>query len=266
MSASAPADRPVASRRRGGRRAVIIVGVTAALLGVLALAAIVADGAVRGVIRDEVADRVRTALELDPEHPVAVDIAGRSVLLQLASGRFERVDVDAGEISAGDLTGTLTMSATGIPVDSTRPTERVDARFVVQEGDIAAIAGALSGASIEEVALEGGQIRFRSTLDLLGIPLEVGVGLLPEAADGALTFTPASLVLGEEEIDLQRFAEQFGGLGDGLLSAQSVCVAEHLPSGLLLEKVDVEEDALVIALGADDVALDGPALSQRGTC
>ena len=39
--------------------------------------------------------RPGTVLELDPEHPVEVDIAGRSVLWQLATGRFERVDVDA---------------------------------------------------------------------------------------------------------------------------------------------------------------------------
>lgn len=254
------------SRNGGGRRAAIALGVTALVLGLLVIAAIVADGAVRGAIRDEVAAQVRAALDLDPEHPVEVDIAGRSVLWQLATGRFERVDVDAGEIAAGDLTGDLTMSATGIPTDRTQPTDRIDARFVVAEGDIAAIAGALSGASIEEVALDGGQIRFRSTLDLLGLPLEVGVGLLPAAVDGALSFTPASLVLGDEELDLESFAEQFGGLGDGLLSAQSVCVAEHLPSGLVLEEVVVEDDELVIALGADDVALGGPALSERGTC
>lgn len=264
--AAAPPAEPAASGRRGGRRAAIALGVSAAVLGLLLVAAVVADGAVRGAIRGEVADRVRAVLELDPEHPVEVAIAGRSVLWQLATGRFERVDVDAGEISAGDLTGSLTMSATGIPVDSTQETERIDARFVVAEGDVAAIAGALSGASIQDVALDDGQIRFRSTLDLLGFPLDVGVGLLPAAADGALTFTPASLVLGEEELDLESFAQQFGGLGDGLLSAQSVCVAEHLPSGLMLEEVVVEDDALVIDLGADDVALDGPALSERGTC
>ncbi|GAA1688944.1 hypothetical protein GCM10009792_06270 [Microcella alkalica] len=264
--ASDAASPPASARRRGGRRAAIVLGVTAAVLGVLVIGAAVADGAVRGAIRDEVADRVRASLELDPEHPVEVDIAGRSVLWQIVTGRFERVDVDAGEISAGDLAGALTMSATGIPTDSTQPTDRVDAQFVVAEGDIAAIAGALSGASIDEVALDDGQIRFRSTLDLLGFQLEVGVGLLPAAVDGALSFTPASLVVGEEEIDLESFAEQFGGLGGGLLTAQSVCVAEHLPSGLLLEEVVVEDDALVIALGADDVALDGPALSQRGTC
>lgn len=264
-AAASPAS-PATTRTRSGRRAAIAIGVTALVLGLLAVGAIVADGAVRGAIRDEVADQVRAVLELDPEHPVEVDIAGRSVLWQLATGRFERVDVDAGEISAGDLTGDLTMSATGIPTDRTHPTDRIDARFVVAEGDIAAIAGALSGASIDDVALDGGQIRFRSTLDLLGFPLEVGVGLLPAAVDGALSFTPASLVLGEEELDLESFAEQFGGLGDGLLSAQSVCVAEHLPSGLLLEEVVVEDDALVISLGGDEVALDGPALTERGTC
>ena len=45
-----------------------------------------------------------------------------------------------------------------------------------------------------------------------------------------------------------------------------MCVAEHLPSGLLLEEVVVEDDALVISLGGDEVALDGPALTERGTC
>lgn len=257
---AAPAPR---RRRRGGVIAIVVIVV---VLVLLAIAAVVADGIARGAIRDEVADRVRTTLELEPDHPVDVDIAGASVLLQAAAGRFERVTVDAGEIEAGDLRGSLVLEATGIPTDLTAPTERVEATLTVAESDLPAIASALSNAQIEDVVLEEGEIRFRSALDLLGIPLEFVVGLVPEAVGGALTFTPSTLALNDEQIDLAQFADQFGGLGDGLLQTQTVCVAERLPRDLVLEGLDVADDALSIRLGADDAVLDGPGFTERGSC
>ncbi len=259
--AAAPPSPP--RKRRGGLIALVVVLV---VLVLLAIAAVVADGLVRGAIRDEVADRVRTVLELEPDHLVDVDIAGASVLLQAAAGRFERVTVDAGEIGAGDLRGSLEIAATGIPTDLSQTADRVEATFTVAESDLPAIASALSNAEIEDVVLEQGEIRFRSALDLLGIPLEFAVGLMPEAVDGALAFTPSTLAINDEQIDLAQFAEQFGGLGDGLLATQTVCVAEQLPRDLVLESVDVGEDALVIRLGADDAVLDGPGFTERGSC
>lgn len=262
VAAQVAAAPPPRKRRRG--RLALAVGLVVLVL--LVIAAVVADGLVRGAIRDEVADRVRTMLELEPDHPVDVDIAGASVLLQAASGRFERVTVEAGEIAAGDLRGSLVLAATGIPTDLAQPADRVEATFTVAESELPAIASALSNAEIEDVVLEEGEIRFRSALDLLGIPLEFAVGLVPEAIDGALAFTPSTLAINEEQIDLAQFAEQFGGLGDGLLATQTLCVAEQLPRDLVLESVDVGDDELVIRLGADDAVLDGPGFTERGAC
>lgn len=255
---------PAPKRRR--RRGAILIGVLALVLGLLTVAAIAIDGAARGAIREAVADRVRQVLALEPDHPVDVEIAGASVLLQAASGRFERVEVDAGEIVAGDLRGVLTMTATGIPTDRAQPTERIDAEFRVDEADLAAIAGALSEATIEDVALEEGEVRFRSAFELFGVPLEFGVGLVPEAVDGALAFTPTTLTLGDEDLELQEFLARFGELGAQLVSPRRVCVAEHLPRDLVLEGVVIESDALVIGLGADDVVLDGEGFAQPGAC
>lgn len=262
VAAQVAAAPPPRKRRRGPLA--LVVGLVVLVL--LVIAAVVADGLVRGAIRAEVADRVRTVLELEPGHPVDVDIAGASVLLQAASGRFERVTVDAGEIAAGDLRGSLVLAATGIPTDLAQPPDRVEATFTVAESELPAIASALSNAEIEDVVLEEGEIRFRSALDLLGIPLEFAVGLVPEAIDGALAFTPSTLAINEEQIDLAQFAEQFGGLGDGLLATQTVCVAEQLPRDLVLESVDVGDDELVIRLGAEDAVLDGPGFTERGAC
>jgi hypothetical protein len=260
----AVAPQPSAPRKR--RRGLIGLVVVLVVVVLIAIAAVVVDGVARGAIRDEVADRVRTVLELEPDHPVDVEVAGASVLLQAAAGRFERVTVDAGEIAAGDLRGSLEIAATGIPTDLTQPADRVEATFTVAETDLPAIAGALSNAEIEDVVLEEGEIRFRSALDLLGIPLQFAVGLVPEAVDGALAFTPSTLTINDEQLDLAQFAEQFGGLGDGLLATQTVCVAEQLPRDLVLESVDVGDEALVIRLGADDAVLDGPGFTERGGC
>ncbi len=256
-------DSPPKRRRNRGA---ILLAVLALVLGLLVVAAVVIDGAARGAIREAVADRVRQVLELEPDHPIDVEIAGASVLWQAASGRFERVDVDAGEVAAGDLRGALAMTATGIPTDPSQPTERVDAEFRVEEADLAAIAGALSEATIEDVALEEGEVRFRSAIDLFGVPLEFGVGLVPGVIDGALAFTPTTLTLGDEQLELPEFLAQFGELGAGLVSPQRLCVAEYLPRDLVLEEVVVEDAALVIGLGADEAVLDGEGFTQRGSC
>lgn len=252
----------MSARRRGA----ILLGVLAALLGVLVIAAVAADGWARGAIRDAVADRVRQVLALEPGHRVDVEITGASVLWQAATGRFERVDVDAGVVEVGDLRGALTMTATGIPTDLTQPTERIDAEFRVAEADLAAIAGAISEAAVQDVVLEGGEVRFSSGFEVFGVRFAVGVGLLPEADAGALAFTPTSLSLNGEWLELEKFLAQFGDLGAGIVSPQRLCVAEHLPRDLVLEEVVVEGDALVIGLGADDVPLGGEGFTQRGVC
>ena len=163
--------------------------------------------------------------------------------------------------------GRLAVTATGIPTDLSQPAERVEATFRVAESDLPAIASALSSLEIEDVVLEGNEVRFRSALDVLGIPLEFAVGLRPEAVDGALAFTPSTLSLNGDELDLEEFAGQFGGiLGDGVLATQTVCVAESLPRDLMLEGVTVEGDELVVRLGADDAVLEGNGFTERGTC
>ena len=259
---AAPAPAPPTRRR--GRIALVVALI---LLALLVVAAVLADVAARAAIRGEIADRTRALLELDPEHPVDVEVAGASVLWQAVTGRFERVDIDAGEIATGGLQGRLAVTATGIPTDLSQPAERVEATFRVAESDLPAIASALSSLEIEDVVLEGDEVRFRSALDVLGIPLEFAVGLRPEAVDGALAFTPSTLSLNGDELDLEEFAGQFGGiLGDGVLATQTVCVAESLPRDLVLEAVTVEGDELVVRLGADDAVLEGDGFTERGTC
>lgn len=263
-AASAPeaATAPARPRRRGLIAVLVVVGV----LLVLGVAAVIAETVARAQAQALIAQQVRQALQLEPEHPVDVTIEGGPVLLQAAGGVLEGVIVAVPELAVGELRGDLTLIAEGTPLDPAQPTDTVKAAFEVAEADVAALAGALSGAVASDVRLEDREIRFETGFDLFGVPFSVGVGLTPSVDDGQLTFAPSSILLGGERLDAAQLREQFGGIVAPLLAEQRVCVAEYLPQALVLTAVQVGDDQLVVVFEGADTALSGPAFSTLGTC
>lgn len=253
---------PARPRRRGMVALAIVLGIVV----VLGVAAVIAENVARAQAQALIAEQVRQALQLEAEHSVDVAIEGGPVLLQAIGGGLERVVVAVPELAVGELRGDLTLIAEGTPLDPAQPTDSVQAVFEVAEADVAALAGAISGAVATDVRLEEREIRFETGFDLFGVPFTVGLGLTPSVEDGQLAFTPSSVVLGDERLDAAQLQEQFGGIVDPLLSAQRVCVAQYLPRALELTAVQVGDAQLVVVFQGGDVALDGPEFSTLGTC
>jgi len=260
----AAVDTPAEPR---SRRTALIVGLVA--LGVLALAAVgavLAEQWARQYAEDLIAERVREALQLEPEHPVAVTVEGASVLLQAAGGRLERVTAEVDDYAVGALVGDLTLVATGTPLDVSQPTDRVQAVMRIDEADVSALAGLLAGAVDTEVQLDDRELRFETGFSVFGFELSLGIGVTPSVDDGQLAFTPSSLVLGGERIEAADLESQFGGLVTPLLETRMLCVADQLPAALPLSAVQVGDAQLVIVLEGADVALGGDGFTTRGTC
>jgi hypothetical protein len=250
---------------RADRRRYRVAALSAVILALLVGGAAVLDGVVRGQLADAVAERVRESLRLEPAHPVEVRILGASALWQLASGRFAQVDIETADVALGDLRADLALSARSIPTDLSSPVGFIDAELRIDEVELGGVAASFSAAAIDDVRLDGGEIRFVSVITVLGFDIDVGVGVVPGVQAGAITFTPSTFVLEGRELDLQGFTDRVGPVGSALLSTRTVCVAEHLPRELALEDVRADDDALVIALRATQVVL-GSGVVEYGSC
>lgn len=256
-------EAPAPKRRRTG----LVVGLV--LLGiviVLAIVAVIAESLARQQASALIADQVRQALALEPEHPVDVVIEGPPVLWQAAGGELEAVQIEVEGVAFGDLVGDLSLRATGTPLDPQQPTDSLSAVYRVAEADVAALAGFFSGIVVTDVQLDDREVRFETGFEIFGVSFAIGIGVTPTVENGQLTFSPTSIVINDQVIDAADLQSQFGGLVDPLLATQRVCVAQYLPNALDLTAVQVGDDQLLVVFTADEVALGGAEFSTRGTC
>jgi hypothetical protein len=262
--AAVPVESP-AKKRRGWIVALIVVGIVV-LLGLIAF--LVADGIAKDYARDYVRARVVEVLQLPEETVVEVDLGGGSIILQALAGRIQSVDVAVPELSFGDLTGAADLHAEGVPLDQTAPVDVLRVDFVIDEGDLASIAGSLSGLELSSIELDEPDIVVASSFSLFGLPIPVGMSLTPSAADGQLVFTPSSVTVAESTFTAEQLLGDplFGFFAQDLLKQQSVCVAGNLPQALVLTGAAVDGSDLVLSITGDGAALGGPELATLGSC
>ena len=253
-----------AKKKRGKTIAVAVI------LGGLALVAGALWGTevwLRQQITDYVTATVHEVLSLESEQPVAVEVAGFSVITQVLTGRLEHVDVAVENVTIGDLSGDVVLVAEGIPIDTSKPVDRVQIEFAATEESVQSIASTLSSSTIDDVELVGSEIRFTSELRFFGFAFDVGVGVEPFASNGQVGFTPKSVELNGSRTDVSELMKSFGSLADSLFTTRSVCVARYLPAALRLDSVEVRDDAfLVITISAEKRVFSEASLSKLGRC
>jgi hypothetical protein len=253
-------------QKRPRRRGLIAIIVVVAVVVVLGVVAVIAESLARQQANTLIADQVRSSLQLEPEHPVDVTIDGGSILLQALSGSLTSLTVEVPEVAFGELVGDLSLVATNTPIDTTQPTDSVQAVFRIAEADVAALAGFLAGSVVNDVQLDDREVRFQTGFSFFGVDFAVGIGVTPSVVDGQLAFTPSSVVLGDERLEAADLQQQFGSLVDPLFASQEVCVAQYLPEALELTAVQVGDEQLVVVFAANNVALGGAAFATLGTC
>jgi hypothetical protein len=103
-------DAAAPRRRHPGRTALIVL----AVLVVLIVAALfVADGLVRTTIERTIETQARSSLNVPATTPVDATVGGGPVLLQLANGSLDHVDISSRGLAVGALTGDAHVVATG---------------------------------------------------------------------------------------------------------------------------------------------------------
>ena len=246
------------------RRAPIVFGIVLVLLVLLVVAYLVAENFARQQINTLVTDKVHEVL--DSDQPVDVTVAGVSVLAQAITGSLDRVDVSVDDVTIGDLTGDVTLAATSIPIDLSKPVKNVEINFTTDEASVQSLVDLASDSSIGAVELVDGEIRFGSEFEVFGFPITIGVAVVPEAEDGQIAFTPSSVEVNGATLTAEDVESTFGALADGLLEKRTVCIADRLPAPLVLTDLQVADDTIVLSLVAKDVVLDEASLATLGTC
>lgn len=222
------------------------------LVVVLALL-LVADRVGAAYASDAIAAEVQssTRLQSEPE----VEIEGFPFLTQALAGRYERVEVRATDVPAGELTlSRLDTTLTGVQVPLSEalsgsvrsvPVERVRARALLGYDELSR----RSGDRRLSVAPAGdGRVRVSGSLQVLGRTLSATAVSRVEAVDGAIVVTAESYDVGNEAADdlLTR------ALGDRLNLRIPVT---GLPYGLQVTGVEVRPDGVVVRAAAENTVL-----------
>ena len=219
---------------------------------VLAVLLLVADRVGVVVAERVVAAQARTAgaLATTPD----VDITGFPFLTQAVRGRYERVEVRASGVPAGEVQlASLDATLTGVQVPLTDaltgaigavPVEAVEARALVPYEQLSERAGA----SRRVVEPDGDMVRVTGAVDVLGRTLSAVAISRVELLEGDIVVTGEEFEVGSQAAD-RLVTRALRGRLDLRVPIGT------LPYGLGLTGVDVEPDGVVVLASASDTVL-----------
>ena len=234
----------------------------------LVIAAFVGEQLARQYAESYVRERVLESLPVDPETPIAVEIGGGPVLLQAISGQMTRIDVDLPAVTIGAVSGSAVLTATGVPLDETKPVKSLDIELTITEESVRELSGYLSGADLDSIAVGNGVVTVATKVSLLFVEIPITIDLLPSAADGGIAFKPETITLDDQQISVDDLRNNpvVSSLAGTLLDSQVFCVAESLPSAFTITDVVVDGSNLVIGVNGDGIVFSDPNLLATGTC
>lgn len=248
-------------RRRG--RGWIGLGVFLVILIVILVAL---DNGARWYLGSVIANKARSSLSLADSTPVTVKIGGASVLYQAATGRFQRVDVTIASLGVGALSGKATLTATGVPLSLSKPSNSVRVMFTASPDELKKLLAGSTPLPVTSVKIASGAVQVGTTVSALGITVPIAIAFVPSAVDGELALTPKSLVVNGATVTPDGLRATLGGLADSVLATQKICVAKYLPKQLPLESVRVNGASLELAVAGKSVTLNSGILATKGVC
>jgi len=264
-SAAPPPPAPPRKRRRWlGWLVAVVVLIVLSVIGFF-----VAENYARSYAENLVRERIVEALALDPATEVAVDLGPGSLILQALGGKIDTVSVDVAALSFGAISGSAVITATGVPLDDTKPVETLGIVATVSEASVRELSGFLSGIELESIELGDGLITIGTEFSILGfIVVPVEVALEPSAVDGAISFNPVTISLNGADVSVEELRRnpQVAAIAGDLLASRDFCVASSLPQALTVVDVDVVGSNLVISIEGDGASLGGSGLTEFGVC
>jgi hypothetical protein len=258
-----PFDRTTVPRRRRPRRALAILG---GLVVLVVVAAVLLDGVARSIAANLIESKVRSSLSLPVSAPVDVTIGGPSFLLQLATGKLQTVKIAVNGLPVGDLRGNAVITATGVPIDTSKPIDHGSLVFTAGQSELSTLLTGFDGLPITSVALSDGAVQADIVATVFGVKLPITVALAPKAIDGQLGLTPKSLTLSGATLSPSAVRASLGSVANSLLATQKICVAKYLPRAFWLDSVNVTGSNLRLSVSASSFTLNSDLFSSKGVC
>ncbi len=258
---------PVQSKKKRRRWPWVLGGILIVLVILLVVAFFVADAYAKDYARQYIKDRIVAVLGIEDPSQVTVDIGSGSVLLQAISrSSSNEVDVDAGTITFGALTGAATVHAEGVPLDANAATEQLDVTFTVAEDQIVDRGRQQPQRPSHRLHHARGARdpwrRRRSACSSSRSRSAWGSNRRPPT--GRSSSRRRRISLFEESFTVEQASEQLGALADQLFAKQSICVDESLPVALTIVDVDVVQKTLVVKINGDGVVMGGTGSVDTG--
>lgn len=239
------------------------------LLGTLVLLVVgvvyAGDAIARPIAQEAVAQKVASALGVSPGD-LTVTFASTPLPLQLLDGKVDTVDVSAPDIALGPLTGDAVVHVEQVPLDSSQPVGPMRITFAIDQQHLDQLAKALGAGYVQSLALKAPDVVATGSVQVLGLPVDLGVSLAPGAVDGKLAFTPTAVQLAGRTLTIDELKQTSAlrGVADTLSQQQTVCIADHLPKAVTVTSVRVRGSELVATATGTGAVLS--ALALKGTC
>lgn len=262
----APAAVPAPKKRR--RWIGWLIGLVAVVV-LLIVGVIVADGLARQYARDLVREQIIQVLGLPADTAIDVGLGEGSLILQALRGSIDEVTVGIESFTVGPITGSAQLVATAVPLDSAQPLDTLGITITIPESEVRNLAGNFSGLELQTIDLGDGLITIGTEVSILSfITIPLSIDLEPTAIEGGISFDPKVIRAGEDEISVAdlRSNALFSSIAGDLLNAQDFCVADSVPQALTIDEASVVGSSLVVRLTGDGASLGGAAMSTFGTC
>ena len=257
---------PGPRKRRRGTIAVIVLVVVVVLLVV---GYFVAESFARSYANNYVREKVAAAVGLKSTAPVRVDLGSGSLIFQAITGSIDNATVSVDPLTVQGLTGSATVTATGVPLDANKAVKTMDVVVTVPASTIQTQLEK-SLPSLRKLgatfAVSGKHIVVGVKITVFGLTVPVGASVTPGVRNGAPTFTLSSVTISGQRASASAFEKLFPGVLGGLSSGQSICVANFLPKEFTLTGVSVHGTSLSYEFSGDGAKLNDAALGTKGTC
>jgi hypothetical protein len=241
------------------RRRTVVVVVALVVVVVLAVAVVVADVSLRAYAEDRASAEIASSLPDTVEGDIDVTIGGFSFLQQYLSGRFDRVVLDAPDLSVDGVPVDAHVVASGVPSDLHKPVDEVSARLTLSEDAVNSVVEVPGSATL---ALGDQTVGYDGSISFLGLSLDYLVTAAVSVTADSVVLAPqkATLTAGSNVIDASDAL-------DAVLDQKiPLCIADHLPLGVELTKLTVAPGSATVRLGASGFMTDEIALGTTGSC
>nr|WP_206686554.1 MULTISPECIES: DUF2993 domain-containing protein [Microbacterium] len=237
----------------------------AAVVVLVVVAWIAGEQIARNLLVNTVREQVITQLSLPADQQVDVDVPG-PVLPQLIGGEIDEITIASDDVVFGELSGDVSVHATGVPVRGDGPMDAASATITLDEAQLTALLGTIEDFPADTVVIDAPAIEISMELQLFALTVPVGITLVPSAAGGDLVLTPSTLRVAGTEITAEALSRQFGAIAGTVIRDWQVCIADQLPAGVMLNGVEVNRDDIVAEFEIDGEIITDETLQQPGSC